>query len=170
MFPGHRCNSLWFQKTTKVFSFWSSFDVKKPKKPMVFFMKKTGKKPTLSIWKKPAFEDVSWHFILVKQILSQGKVMITLQFGQSISVTRKGYDNPSFWSIKYCNKNGFYVMITVYVFSHFGNNVSNRWTCAQCLFVRDPLIFQTGSNNTEISSFFTFRLFIIYWFKSTLAA
>ena len=65
--------SMFAADKRQVFSFWSSFDVKKPEKPLVFFMKKTN----IKCWNKPGFDDV----------------IITLHFGQQNSVTRKGYDN-----------------------------------------------------------------------------
>ena len=48
---GHLTYSV---RQRKVFSFWSSFDWKKPEKPVVFFMKKTN----IKLWKKTGFEDI----------------------------------------------------------------------------------------------------------------
>ena len=137
-------------------------------------------------------------FILISKILSRGRVMITLHFVQPNSVTRKGYDDRLCWS-HVRNNRFLLVRHALTCFNtslkqpfslpshNAGKTIVIRWNklFLDLSLIRHLLVqvnmgwkqpFSLPSHNAEkrssfaeISSFFTFRLFIIYWFKSTWA-
>ena len=129
---------------------------KNQKKNTVFF---SWKKPTLSLWKKLDLRMLWRLFILFRQILSQGRVMITLHFVQPILKQELFYTKTVYVGL---------ILATIFQNDH---PLIYFKTGLKELFSLSPHNVGKRSSFVEISSFFTFRLFILYWFtgKSTLA-